>query len=564
MYYWAHTETPNITPATPGRIQTVSWPPSQDSISNQKSPDQLTPNSKMRKLNLPILDNKLDNLIQSDSPKIDNELFNLRIQSNEQEGSVDNRQITDNSVTTQRIKELENVVNNLSRELERYKTLVEIQSLTQNAIRDFGSPEIEAKNLIFNDSNISKDNQFCRIERAEPFFNNDVSQDENNLEPSYEQELTKSYEDSCVSINEKQNLNNIPSNSFQDKDSKISPISIHNKSISQSPNNASPPLPDLEMNGNNFRSLSPISDADFPPPPPPLKNGYSYSPTKYPADRVATLSNIESENTSLTPPPPSPDSEKIQSITDDELPPPPSVNNIVSMPPPTSGGGIPLSTLHESEPSSPISSIDLSMKVIDSVIPPPIDGSSVDSKPQDIVDEGLESYSCGAEKLSPLLLEKSSSAMPESSPSPLPGQESTSLATESNIPPPALLNTGPPPPPIPGLEPLPPPISSMGPPPPPMPGMGPPPPPMPGMGPPPPPMPGMGPPPPPMPGMGPPPPPPPGMPSGSGPPPPPPAPGMAPLPPSGIPPPPMSGTAPAPFPAPPVGGWQPYKASKTI
>lgn len=537
MYYWAHTETPNVTPATPGRIQTVSWPPSQDSISNQKSPDQLTPNSKMRKLNLPILDNKLDNLTQSDSPKIDNELFNLRIQSNEQDASIDNKQITDNSVTTQRIKELENLVNNLSRELERYKTLVEIQSLTQNAIRDFGSPEVEAKNFVFKDSNINKD-QFGRIERAEPYFDNDVNQDEHNLEPLYEHELTKSYEDSCVSINEKQNLNNISANSFQDKDSKISPVSLHSKSINQSPNNASPPLPDLEMNGNNFRSLSPISDADFPPPPPPLKNGYSYSPTKYPTERVATLSNIESENTSLTPPPPSPDSEKIQSITDDELPPPPSASSIISMPPPTSGGGIPLPTLHESEPSSPVSSVDLSAKVN----PPPIDDSTANSKSQHVIDDkGSESHSSGTEQLSALLPEKSSSIIAEPL---LPqGIESTSLIAELGPPPPPMLGTGPPPPPMPGL--------------------GPPPPPMPGMGPPPPPMPGMGPPPPPMPGMGPPPPPPPGMPSGSGPPPPPPVPGMPPPPPSGIPPPPMPGTAaPIPFPAPPVGGWQPYKASK--
>lgn len=535
MYYWAHTEAPIATPATPGRIQTVSWPPTQDC--NSKSPDLLTPNSRRKKINLPIGDNKLD--LQSESPKTDNEIFNLRVQNNEQDILSNNKSTIENPVASQRIKELENVVNNLSRELERYKTLIEIQSLTQNALRDFGSPDVEAKNLLFKDSDMHKttdfNDKFGRIERAVPFYNNDISVNNDELElinqeSNRESDLSKSY-DSCISSNEKPKLDDLSPNSIQNRDktfsnkiSPLSPISMHEKlseeQVSISLNdNISPPLPDLDINTNNFRSLSPISDADFPPPPPligdgesSLKNGL-FSPFKSVLKKVEPL---DIGPTSLTPPPPSPLTDKASSITDDSLPPPPPAN-FVSMPPPTSTVGDPLPTLLESEPSSPVSTVEVSIN--------------------DVVSTASE---------------KKSEPPP---PPPLSGMEVfTSSESGSGLPTP-MQSMGPPPPPMPGDGPPPPPMPGAGPPPPPMPGAGPPPPPMPGMGPPPPPFPGLGPPPPPMPGMGPPP-----LP-GSGPPPPPPVPGMPP-PPPGIPPPPMPGMAPIPFPAPPIGGWQPYKAGE--
>lgn len=128
MYYWAHTEAPAAMPATPGRIQTAAWPPAQENIINVKTPDQSTPSARRKKLSL---DNKLE------SPKGENEIFNMKMQFNDCE-SINYLNCSESNVNNQRIKELENQITNLSRELDRYKTLVEIQSLTQNALRDFG------------------------------------------------------------------------------------------------------------------------------------------------------------------------------------------------------------------------------------------------------------------------------------------------------------------------------------------------------------------------------------------------------------------------------------------
>lgn len=109
MYYWAHNDpTPTSMPQIPGRLSNLSWPPNspngpEDVFATPTADSTKSPCDNESKTNYPIM----------------------------RSTSVPE---------TKRILELEEINNNLRQELEKYKTLVQIQSLTSNAIKDFGSP----------------------------------------------------------------------------------------------------------------------------------------------------------------------------------------------------------------------------------------------------------------------------------------------------------------------------------------------------------------------------------------------------------------------------------------
>lgn len=534
MYYWAHTEAPVAPPATPGRIQTVSWPPVQDIPHNQKPPDPMTPNSRKKKLNLNIenLSNKINPLVKDcEEQKVVNEAINLRIGQDTTLMNNKNSEDKEPYINALRIRELEDLVNSLLTEIDRYKTMGDIQNLTQNALRDFGSPIKEKKiepKIQLNDSekNLPEKNDinmFGKFERAEPFYNNDDVSASTDMISS--QTFIKSYEEFCTSRSEKQKEASLLANSSNsvNSDAKSTPPAT---CLTPSP----PPMPDTDSE-SNYPSL---------PPPP------------FPEDLTIPFENANPESGTFSPPPPlSENNQSSVRVADKTTTPPSAVAGPPPPPPPPmpdldmgSMGPPPPSMSGLGPPPPPMSG----MEPYSSMGPPPLPLSGMGPPPPPI--SGMEPYPSMGPPPPPM----SGMGPP---PPPMSGMEPY---PSTGPPPPPMSGMGPPPPPMSGMEgpppPPPPPMSGMGgPPPPPMSGMGgpPPPPPMMGMGgPPPPPMMGMGgPPPPPMMGMGGPPPPP----MNGGGPPPPPAPGG---------PPPPPGMGPIPFPAPPVGGWQhPNKAGKT-
>lgn len=107
MYYWAHAEAPSTVPQTPGRLSSTSWPPTPSEVfapENNHSPEVITP------------------------PPMTRDNFK-------------------SSAKDVEILSLEEEVKRLSQEVEKYKTLVEIQNLTAKAVKDFESPDVEKKSL---------------------------------------------------------------------------------------------------------------------------------------------------------------------------------------------------------------------------------------------------------------------------------------------------------------------------------------------------------------------------------------------------------------------------------
>lgn len=107
MYYWAHAEVPASIPQTPGRLPTHSWPPTPSEIfapEDNHSPEAITP------------------------PQMTRDNFK-------------------SSAKDVEILSLEEEVKRLKQEVEKYKTLVEIQNLTAKAVKDFESPEVENRGL---------------------------------------------------------------------------------------------------------------------------------------------------------------------------------------------------------------------------------------------------------------------------------------------------------------------------------------------------------------------------------------------------------------------------------
>ncbi|XP_017769907.1 PREDICTED: protein cappuccino isoform X2 [Nicrophorus vespilloides] len=97
MYYWAHSEAPAPIADTPGKLSQYSWPPTYtDSLESSKSASPQSPSA-------------------SDANNISNK--------------------------ESMFEDLQSQIEKLKQENEKYKTLIDIQTLTTNAVEDFASPE---------------------------------------------------------------------------------------------------------------------------------------------------------------------------------------------------------------------------------------------------------------------------------------------------------------------------------------------------------------------------------------------------------------------------------------
>lgn len=116
MYYWAHSETPASVPQTPGRLSSIAWPPTPVS------------NSEVFFANEDF----------AASPKTPERPPSSASGAFEKFSSARNVEIM----------ALEEEINRLKQEMEKYKTLTEIQLLTAKAVKDFGSPVEEDKDFV--------------------------------------------------------------------------------------------------------------------------------------------------------------------------------------------------------------------------------------------------------------------------------------------------------------------------------------------------------------------------------------------------------------------------------
>ncbi|RZB39864.1 formin-2 [Asbolus verrucosus] len=130
MYYWTHAETPLSIPQTPGRLSMVSWPPT--------SPSEV------------FLSTSTNDAIVA-SPKTPD----LPFGEQEEERPRSNQEFK-NSARDVEILALEEEINRLTQEVEKYKTMIEIQNLTAKTVEDFSSPVVENKPFKSCDSSLDK------------------------------------------------------------------------------------------------------------------------------------------------------------------------------------------------------------------------------------------------------------------------------------------------------------------------------------------------------------------------------------------------------------------------
>ncbi|KAJ4440368.1 hypothetical protein ANN_08508 [Periplaneta americana] len=361
------------------------------------------------------------------------------------------------SEAEEKIAQLEETVAKLQQELERYKTLSDIQSLTEKTKADFDSPTTEEKAL-------------PSIELAASELERKVTESEKkSASPTSELKIVVTTEGIA-------------------KSTTTEPLSTCDRASDTSDLPQEPPRVPIEITKKSPSIVSEETMISLP----------SVSPLdSKPEDSKPQLETVESENEEVRAPSPVPAISREAESPSISLKPSETEPSIIEEPFPCPKPEISESLPQPAVPEpSPLPESDISGSISSSMagsppLPPLMSGMAGPPPPP-----------------MPGMAEPQPPPMPGMAgppPPPMPGMAGPP-------PPPMPGMAGPPPPPMPGMAgPPPPPMPGMGPPPPPMPGMGPPPPPMPGMsGPPPPPLPGMGPLPPlPIPGMGPPPPPPP-------------------------------------------------------
>lgn len=106
IYYWSHAEIPQSQPQTPGRLSALYWPPPSPNEATLTSPNDVS-----------------NNVVSLASQEMKSSARDVEILSLEEE------------------------IKSLRQEVEKYKTLIEIQNLTASAVKDFGSPTESEKTL---------------------------------------------------------------------------------------------------------------------------------------------------------------------------------------------------------------------------------------------------------------------------------------------------------------------------------------------------------------------------------------------------------------------------------
>ncbi|XP_069704100.1 formin-2 isoform X2 [Periplaneta americana] len=486
MYYWSHAEAPAAAPPTPGRLSAVAWPPASplgfsaaaevanaittrpgaryteaETAGKESAPTSPKPTTDAKS------PDKSVNKSGGEEPEFQQVVMGLKREhrdnlnrlSRDQEISLFNvrgEHAQKLSEAEEKIAQLEETVAKLQQELERYKTLSDIQSLTEKTKADFDSPTTEEKAL-------------PSIELAASELERKVTESEKKSASPSELKIVVTTEGIA-------------------KSTTTEPLSTCDRASDTSDLPQEPPRVPIEITKKSPSIVSEETMISLP----------SVSPLdSKPEESKPQLETVESENEEVRAPSPVPAISREAESPSISLKPSETEPSIIEEPSPCPKPEISESLPQPAVPEpSPLPESDISGSISSSMagsppLPPLMSGMAGPPPPP-----------------MPGMAEPPPPPMPGMAgppPPPMPGMAGPP-------PPPMPGMAGPPPPPMPGMAgPPPPPMPGMGPPPPPMPGMGPPPPPMPGMsGPPPPPLPGMGPLPPlPIPGMGPPPPPPP-------------------------------------------------------
>nr|XP_023026230.1 formin-2-like [Leptinotarsa decemlineata] len=235
MYYWSHAETPLSLPQTPGRLNVMSWPP--------------TPS-------------------EAFIPPCGNEL--IPVVSSEIEEKLKPRQELRNSARDVEILSLEQEIERLIQEVEKYKTLSEIQALTTNAVIDFKSPVEETKPFVTCDhsTGMGVENKITKKSIA----HSEAQTDEINCKVEVSTQTENTTAQGTQTLELKSELSQTITLPVSDRticvgtENTCTPV-VLKTSFSQPP--PPPPLPSIS---ETARSSSPptIPSIDYPPPPPPL------------------------------------------------------------------------------------------------------------------------------------------------------------------------------------------------------------------------------------------------------------------------------------------------------
>nr|CAD7257648.1 unnamed protein product [Timema shepardi] len=335
MYYWAHTETPTAAPPTPGKLTQLSWPPTTPGLPDvthitnsarpgtryteaDQTPDEVfstpqTPSATekaVRKIEtgefqqvvMGLKREHRDNLNRlSRSQEV--ALFSVR-------GEVAQRL----SEADDKVARLELELEKVCQELERYKTLSDIQSLNAQAQADFGSPTEEHKPPPSEPAKLVKDKETLETpkdssslivpEPSEPSVVRtcDVSTDTLDLnEASHVSVSTSPLKQSAVET--------LPR--LEENESPAPPVPISGNAPPPPP-----PMPEISPPPPTISDFAPPPITEMGPPPPPMP-GMGPPPPPIPGMGP--------------PPPPSPGMG----------PPPPPMPGMGPPPPPMSGMGPP-------------------------------------------------------------------------------------------------------------------------------------------------------------------------------------------------------------------------------
>lgn len=319
MYYWSHAEAPISIPQTPGRLSSLSWPPTSPS-------DVFTSPSTNEAIN-PIL---------TDVPPPGSTPLSDAIDEINKPKPLEFK----NSARDVEILSLEEEIKRLRQEVEKYKTLIEIETLTTNAVMDFSSPVEENKSFIKscdNLSNISKQsmndnklnglnnvNKVAQVD-AEAQVESDIITKNSTLTQTDELLITVAQETQTdcdkvfASTNTEESIEETSERVEVDK------ADLHTSSTaSSSPSNSE----------NQIPPPSTLQDNALPraPPPPPMP-----SVAEPATDSTAQISSNTTVG-SAPPPPPPPPPPSLSGETVPPPPPPPPISGTLGPPPPPMPG----------------------------------------------------------------------------------------------------------------------------------------------------------------------------------------------------------------------------------
>ncbi|XP_063922402.1 protein cappuccino-like isoform X3 [Zophobas morio] len=279
MYYWTHAETPLSIPQTPGRLSMVSWPPTSpsDAFLSASTNDAVT------------------------TPKTPDEPFDYEEPRPNQEFKKSARDVE--------ILLLEEEINRLKQEVDKYKTMIEIQHLTAKTVEDFSSPV-----------------------------------EENKLFKSCDSSLNKIVQTDCLSEAQRSEAQSTQTEDTPRTDKTTSPIMIE-EVVVEGEATPSPPMtlvaaacvvtPPPVLEPSVPPPSPPPSVATFVPPPPPMPSLEAPPPPPLPGLGVPPPPPppLPVASGGIPPPPP-------LTIGSGPPPPPPPPSGPVPLPPPPAGGWV--------------------------------------------------------------------------------------------------------------------------------------------------------------------------------------------------------------------------------